>query len=73
MDAQKLHWVQHIVSRIEDTSVITNLIEKEEEKSKEHADIETISKTGKPIQYLPHLTPTDVYFIYNPDGYYQRR
>jgi len=73
VDAQKLHWVQNIVTKIEDTSVVTDIIEEKEEKSKNITDIETISKSGKPIQYLPHLTPTDVYFIYNPDGYYQSK
>jgi ATP-dependent Clp protease protease subunit len=73
VDAQKLHWVQTIVSKIEDTSVITNLIEEKKKESKKHNSIETISESGRPIQYLPHLTPTDVYFIYSPDGYYQRR
>jgi len=73
VDAQKLHWVQNIVSRIEDTSIVTNLIKEEDKGNKEHSNIETISKGGKPIQYLPHLTPTDVYFIYNPDGYYQSK
>ncbi|SFV54043.1 ATP-dependent Clp protease proteolytic subunit [hydrothermal vent metagenome] len=76
VDAQKLHWVQYIVSKIEDTSVITNIIDdknKDEDSKEETSSLETISKSEKPVQYLPHLTPTDVYFIYNPNGYYQHR
>jgi len=75
IDAQKLKWVNHIVSRIEDTSIQSDIIEKQEKKkdkdTNKHAEI--ISKDGKPINYLPHLAPTDVYFLYSPDGFYQRR
>ena len=27
----------------------------------------------KPFTYLPRLNPKDVYFLYNPDGYYRMR
>jgi ATP-dependent Clp protease protease subunit len=72
-DAQKLKWVKHIVSTIEDTSVMTDRVEKEEEENQKSKEVETISKNGKPIQYLPHLAPTDAFFLYSPDGYYQIR
>jgi len=72
VDAQKIHWVNHIVSRIEDTSVLSDMIiANKNQDSKERKNSETIVKNGKTIQYLPHLSPTDVYFLYSPDGYYQ--
>jgi len=74
VDAQKLKWVNHIVSRIEDTSIITDReIADKKEMGKKNKEVETISKNGKPIQYLPHLAPTDAFFLYSPDGYYQTR
>jgi len=73
VDAQKLGWVNHIIDRIEETSIITDNFIKEKEKSEEKKEIETISKTGKLIQYIPRLTPTDAYFLYNPDNYYQQK
>jgi hypothetical protein len=26
---------------------------------------------GRPVVYLPRLSPKDMYFLYNPDHYYQ--
>jgi ATP-dependent Clp protease protease subunit len=72
-DAQKLKWVNHIVSKIEDTSIMTDRIEEKKENDEKSKEVETISKNGKPIQYLPHLSPTDAFFLYSPDGYYQSR
>ena len=72
VDAQKLHWVNHIVSRIEDTSILSDMLtETKSQSSKEKKKSETIVKNGQVIEYLPHLSPTDVYFLYSPDGYYQ--
>ncbi len=34
---------------------------------------EEVDANGKPFAYLPRLTPKDVYFLYNPDGYYRMR
>jgi len=73
VDAQKLKWVNNIVSQIEDTSVITDKLEEKKDDDKKSKEIETISKNGKSIQYLPHLAPTDAFFLYSPDGYYQSR
>jgi len=73
VDAQKIGWVNHIINKIDDTSVVTDDIAEKEDKDEEIKGIETISRSGKPIQYLPHLNPTDAYFIYSPDGYYQSR
>jgi transcriptional antiterminator NusG len=35
--------------------------------------VEEIDPDGKPFTYLPRLNPKDVYFLYNPDGYYRMR
>jgi len=75
VDAQKLKWVDHIVSRIEEKSLLKD--PDSEEKKKDSKKIlrleESFNKTGKPVVYLPHLSPLDAYFMYNPDAYYQVR
>ena len=82
VDAQKIKWVNHIVERIVDKSVVVDPMHKDENEANEdeHYDRpdmglqkEEIDKDGKPFVYLPRLTPTDAYFIYNPDGYYRVR
>ena len=76
VDAQKLHWVNHIVTRIEDTSILQNFSEEEEKKKEEEekkSEIETLDKNGNVVVYLPHLSPTDAYFLYSPDNYYRVR
>jgi ATP-dependent Clp protease protease subunit len=67
MDAHKLKWVNHIVSHIEETGILDDTLEHEKsEKEKEN-------KNATAINYLPRLSPTDAYLIYNPDGYYKTR
>jgi ATP-dependent Clp protease, protease subunit len=71
-DAQKLKWVNHIVTSIKETGEIVNpdtINEKKPEK-KSHLS-ESLDKDGKPCLYLPRLNPHDAYFLYNPDGYYR--
>jgi ATP-dependent Clp protease, protease subunit len=34
---------------------------------------EELDPNGKPFAWLPRLDPKDVYFLYNPDGYYRMR
>ena len=53
--------------------MITDKLEEKKDDDKKSKEIETISKNGKSIQYLPHLAPTDAFFLYSPDGYYQSR
>ena len=72
-EAQKLKWVNHIVKGIDETSLTKNPDMKSAAapvaaELKEEAD-----SNGKPFSYLPRLTPKDVYFLYNPDGYYRLR
>ena len=37
------------------------------------AAAQQVDSNGKPFAYLPRLTPKDVYYLYNPDGYYRMR
>jgi ATP-dependent Clp protease protease subunit len=76
VDAQKLNWIKQIVTRIEDTSILQNFSEEEEEKKEKEekkAEKETLDKNGHAVVYLPHLSPTDAYFLYSPDNYYRVR
>jgi ATP-dependent Clp protease protease subunit len=73
-EAQKLKWVNHVIQGVEETSLTRNpdsapaTTAAAEMKLKEELDA-----NGKPVSYLPRLTPKDVYFLYNPDGYYRLR
>ena len=75
-DAKKLKWVNHIVSRIQETGQLVNpdSIEADDEDKEDSLKLkETTGKDGKPCMYLPRINPHDVYFLYNPDGYYRMR
>lgn len=79
-DAQKWKWVNHIVQGIDETSFV-----KDPDANKPAATpvgppaprpnslVEEIDANGKPFAWLPRLDPKDVYFLYNPDGYYRMR
>lgn len=73
-EAMKLKWVNHIVEGIVESSVTMNPdhMEKEDSKKKS-ALVEQVDSDGKVFSYLPRLNPKDVYFLYNPDGYYRMR
>ncbi len=76
INAQKLNWVTHIVDTIVDTSILEEPKNKEEEKLSILSLLnfkETIDKKGRAVVYLPRLSPSDAYFLYNPDDYYQFR
>lgn len=74
--AKELKWVNHVVSGIEETS-FTRDPDAAAEKPKPATPVisleEQIDPEGKPFVYLPRLNPKDVYFLYNPDGYYRVR
>ncbi len=76
-EAVKLKWVNHIVQRIKETGKVIdpNSIEKKDEDDEDGIFIlkETVGADGKPCIYLPRINPLDVYFMYNPDGYYRLR
>jgi len=79
-EAQKIKWVNHIVQGIDETSLTRNpdmaaaaspsVIPPTTRPS---AITEEIDSDGKPFMWLPRLDPKDVYFLYNPDGYYRVR
>lgn len=75
-DAQKLKWVNHIVDGIDETSVIKDpdsASAPSPTPARTAALVEEIDSNGKPFAWLPRLDPKDVYFLYNPDGYYRMR
>lgn len=71
--AKELKWVNHIVEGIVESSVTMNPDVDEKAKEKKVALVEEIDPEGKVFTYLPRLNPKDVYFLYNPDGYYRMR
>lgn len=71
--AKELKWVNHIVEGIVESSVTMNPDVDEKAKEKKVALAEEIDQDGKVFTYLPRLNPKDVYFLYNPDGYYRMR
>ena len=76
-EAQKLKWVNHIVKGIDETS-FTKDPDLERKTRKRHTAktavlAEEVDSNGKPFAWLPRLNPKDVYFLYNPDGYYRMR
>jgi ATP-dependent Clp protease protease subunit len=73
-DAKALKWVDHIVERIEETSLLKDPdSEKKIKKLPKVIVAEGSDEKGRPVAYLPRLSPKDMYFIYNPDRYYQLR
>ncbi len=71
-EAQKLKWVDHIVQRIRETSLLKNPDTKNTIRSY-YALKESTDKDGHPCVYLPRLNPKDCYFLYNKDGYYKMK
>ena len=72
-EAKKLKWVNHIVDGILESSITMNPDSDEKEADKKTALVEEIDPDGKVFTYLPRLNPKEVYFLYNPDGYYRMR
>jgi len=74
-EAQKLKWVDHIVERIHETSLLKNPDAKQtvSPMASTNGLVETTDEKGKPCMYLPRLTPKDCYFLYNKDGYYRMK
>ncbi|MDP3850750.1 MAG: ATP-dependent Clp protease proteolytic subunit [Luteolibacter sp.] len=77
-DAQKLKWVNHIVQGIDETSFTKDPDSSPATGAPSPAIrpgtlAEEVDSNGKPFVWLPRLDPKDVYFLYNPDGYYRMR
>jgi len=71
--AKELKWVNHIVDGIVESSITINPDAKKSSPAKKAAVAEQVDSDGKVFTYLPRLNPKDVYFLYNPDGYYRMR
>lgn len=71
--AKELKWVNHIVDGILESSITLNPDAELKTTEKKTAVVEEIDADGKIFTYLPRLNPKDVYFLYNPDGYYRMR
>lgn len=72
--ANELKWVNHILTGIEETSLTKDPDAAEKPKVPVVTALEeAVDQDGKPFAYLPRLNPKDVYFLYNPDGYYRVR
>lgn len=70
-EAQKLKWVDTIVDQIRETSLLRD---PDTEKSKFMIKLDSSKdENGRPIMYLPRLSPRDHYYMYNPDNYYRIR
>ena len=78
-EAKKLKWVDTIVSRIHETSLLVNPDAKrpsitERKTSELNSDLTPgLDEKGHPVMFLPRRNPKDVYFMHNPDGYYRFR
>jgi len=75
-NAKKLNWVTHIVDTMVETSILEEEVKEEDKKIKSVSVLnfeETINEKGQAIMYLPRLSPANVYFLHNPNKYYQFR
>jgi len=80
-NAQKLGWVDHVVSSIHETSYIDAPLTEEEEAVSEGGtvvlkagvpEINAMVKGGAQLKlYLPPLNPGDFYHLYDPQGIYK--
>jgi len=74
--AQKLHWVNHVIAGVEETALRTNPDKKpttSQTTKSINGLVEERDSEGKPVIRLPYSNPVDVYFLYDPQGYYQLR
>ncbi|MGE9271549.1 MAG: ATP-dependent Clp protease proteolytic subunit [Verrucomicrobiales bacterium] len=75
-EAKKLKWVNHIVNGIQESSFLRNPDAETTSTSttpKPRTGKIEVDAEGRDYMLLPRLNPKDVYFLYNPDGYYRLR
>lgn len=85
-NAQKLKWVDVIVNEIQETSILKHpdlapapapaaprlIIPGQAGHDSAVAPLtECLDEKGRPFMLLPRPNPKDVYYLYNPDGYYR--
>ena len=75
-DAKKLKWVDNIVERIHETALLKDPTAKKPASATKRSGYgddltQGVDEKGKPVMFLPRRNPKDVYFMYNPDGYYR--
>jgi ATP-dependent Clp protease protease subunit len=72
-EAVKLKWIDHLVTAIEETSMVRspdlNPPAAQEKPATASGGTEALAEDGSPAMFLPRLNPKDVYFLYNPDQY----
>lgn len=72
-EAVRLHWVDHIVTNVRETSYVKN---PDRFGSSDRVTVrleEQIDENGKPFVWLPRLASFDHYYLFNPDNYYRLR
>ena len=81
-DAKKLKWVDNVVERIHETSLLKNPDAKKPTATVTRSSeavpaprpdglVPSIDDKGNPYMILPRRNPKDVYLMFNPDGYYR--
>lgn len=70
-EAVKLKWVNHVVTGIDETSLVKDPDLKTGAPGVQITRAEDAE--GRTHELLPRLNPKDAYFLYNPDGYYQMK
>lgn len=78
--ARDLKWVNHIITGVEESSFTKDPDAKPSQPTvvtvptpRTTSLTEEVDEEGRPFMWLPRLNPKDVYFLYNPDGYYRVR
>ncbi|MBK1827529.1 ATP-dependent Clp protease proteolytic subunit [Haloferula rosea] len=77
-EAKQLKWIKHVVNAIEESSFVKHPDARDSPRTDSSTPSangvqQGVDATGKPIMILPRINPLDVYFLYNPDGYYRQR
>lgn len=77
-EAARIKWVDYVVDDIRDESYIKKPTTEEQDvieldliSDQQKHGIEKVDEKGVHYVQLPHLTPPDVYHLYNPDNYYR--
>ena len=65
--AQKLKWVDHVITNIKETSLLKNPDARSAPTTTTRAEGEAVA----PLNVIPRLNPKDMLYMYNPDGHYK--